>query len=389
MPTQIAVVGAGIAGLSAAVALQRRGFDVTVFEERTEMSSGAGISIWPNALAALDEIGLGDAVRDAGGRVTAGAMRWRSGTWLRRPHPDRIVKALGEPLVVLQRAALTGILHAALKPGTVRPGMAVTGVEEAADGVQLRLSDGTAVRTAAAVGADGTRSLIARHLNGPLADTYTGYTAWRGVADCSIDPDLAGETMGPGLEFGHVPMGPEHTYWFVTERAPEGSAAAEGELTYLRGRYSSWVQPIPDILGSTDPAVVLRHDLYDRTEAKVWARGRLVLVGDAAHAMRPHLGQGGCQGLEDAAILAAFADGADDLRAAFARFAGFRQPRVAPLIRESALLGRIVNLRPAALSAAASWASMLAPEPLLTGHLASIASRRAFAMPTDRDVQPA
>ncbi len=106
MPRQVVVVGAGIAGLATAVALQRRGFDVTVFEERTDASSGAGISIWPNALAALDEIGLGDAVRDAGGRVTAGAMRWRDGRWLRRPHPDRVVKTLGEPLVVVQRSAL-------------------------------------------------------------------------------------------------------------------------------------------------------------------------------------------------------------------------------------------------------------------------------------------
>src|ERR1700704_2555835 len=98
MAKRVAVVGAGIAGLASAVALQRRGFDVTVLEERTDTSNGAGISIWPNALAALDEIGLGDAVRDAGGRITGGAMRWRDGTWLRRPQRDRVVKALGEPL---------------------------------------------------------------------------------------------------------------------------------------------------------------------------------------------------------------------------------------------------------------------------------------------------
>jgi 2-polyprenyl-6-methoxyphenol hydroxylase-like FAD-dependent oxidoreductase len=378
---RIAVVGAGIAGLATAVALQRRGFDVTVIEEREHTSSGAGISIWPNALAALDEIALGDAVRDAGGRVTAGAMRWRDGTWLRRPHPDRVVKALGEPLVVVQRAVLTEVLTGGLRPGTVRQGVAVTNVAETPAGVRLDLAGGEIIHADAVVGADGTRSAIARRINGPLPDRYAGYTAWRGVAAFAIDPDLAGETMGPGVEFGHVPMGPDHTYWFATERAAEGSTATEGELTYLRRKYSSWAEPMPDLLAATDPAAILRHDIYDRSPAKVWARGRVVLVGDAAHAMRPHLGQGGCQGLEDAAILAAFADGADDLASAFARFEAFRKPRVSPLIRESAMFGRIVNLRPAALSGAASLATALVPEAVLTRHLAGIASRSAFAMP--------
>src|SRR5258705_9655974 len=97
MAQQILVIGAGISGLATAAALQRHGHDVTVIEERTDTSSGAGISIWPNALAALDEIGLGDAVRDAGGRGTAGAPRRRDGGWLRHPSPPRVVKAPGEP----------------------------------------------------------------------------------------------------------------------------------------------------------------------------------------------------------------------------------------------------------------------------------------------------
>ena len=381
MARDIVVVGGGIAGLATAIALQRRGVDVTVAEERNDTSSGAGISIWPNALAALDEIGLGDAVRAAGGRVTAGAMRWRDGRWLRRPHHGRMVKALGEPLVVVQRAVLTDILASALKPDTQHLNVAVTGVAETKGSVRLQLADGSTVTAQAVVGADGTGSLIAQHLNGALTHTYTGYTAWRGVAECSIDPQLAGETMGPGVEFGHVPMGTEHTYWFATERAPEGARVASGELAYLRTTYSSWAEPVPDILAATDPAAVLRHDIYDRRPAKVWARGPIVLVGDAAHAMRPHLGQGGCQGLEDAAILGAFVDGADDLGEAFARFAAFRQRRVMPLVRESAMLGRVVNLRPAVLSAAAMRATVLAPEAMLTRHMAAVASRDAFVMP--------
>jgi 2-polyprenyl-6-methoxyphenol hydroxylase-like FAD-dependent oxidoreductase len=166
MPTRVVVIGAGIAGLATAVALQRRGFDITVFEEKTDASSGAGISIWPNALAALDEFGLGDAVRDAGSRVSAGSVRWRDGRWLRRPHRDRVVNALSEPLVVVQRSALTDVLQGGLSPGTVRGGVGVAGVEQAADGVRLQLSDGAGTEVDAVIAADGMNSAIARKRSG-------------------------------------------------------------------------------------------------------------------------------------------------------------------------------------------------------------------------------
>jgi 2-polyprenyl-6-methoxyphenol hydroxylase-like FAD-dependent oxidoreductase len=389
MARQILVIGAGIAGLATAVALQRRGHHVTVIEERTDTSSGAGISIWPNALAALDEIGLGDAVRDAGGRVTAGALRWRDGTWLRRPAHERLVKALGEPLVVIRRSALTNVLADALADGTVQHGFAARELMATADGVRVMLSDSSTRETDAVIGADGTRSVVARHLNGRLSDRYVGYTAWRGMAECGIDPDLAGEVLGPAVEFGHVPLGRDLTYWFATERVPEGQVSPQGELAYLTARFASWAEPIPTVLASTDPGAVLRNDLYDRDQARQWSRGPVLLVGDAAHPMRPHLGQGGCQGIEDAAILARFAEGDAELATAFARFAAFRRPRVRTLVRESALIGRLVNLRPAFLSSLVGRATVLGPEALLTRHLAGLASRSAFVLPTQRDVAPA
>jgi 2-polyprenyl-6-methoxyphenol hydroxylase-like FAD-dependent oxidoreductase len=385
MAQQILVIGAGISGLATAVALQRRGHDVTVIEERIDTSSGAGISIWPNALGALDEIGLGDSVRDAGGRVTAGALRWRDGRWLRHPSPQRLVKALGEPLVVIRRSALTGVLADALADGTVHTGLTTRELVVTADGVRVTLSDSTTRNASAVIGADGTRSVVARHLNGALAHHYVGYTAWRGVADCTIDPEVAGEVLGPGIEFGHVPLGSERTYWFATERAPAGHVAPHGELDYLRATFASWADPIPAVLAATDPDDVLRNDLYDRDQARQWSRGRVVVVGDAAHPMRPHLGQGGCQGLEDAAVLARFVDADDNLAAAFARFAAFRRRRVRPLVRESKLIGQIVNLRPALLSALASRATVLAPEALVTRHLAAIAARSAFVLPGEAD----
>jgi 2-polyprenyl-6-methoxyphenol hydroxylase-like FAD-dependent oxidoreductase len=386
MPQHILVVGAGIAGLATAIALQNDGHRVTVIEERLDTSPGAGISIWPNALAALDVLGLGDQVRESGGRVTAGAMRWQDGSWLRHPSRERIVRALGEPLVVVRRSVLADLLAGAAGQGTVEYGLAATKLEPTPSGVRVTLSDSTTREVSAVIGADGIGSLVARHLNGPLRHRYAGYTAWRGIAAYRLDPDLAGQTLGAGTECGHVPLGPDHTYWFATERLPEGRKAAEGELSYLRTRLASWTDPIPALLAATDPTDLLHNDLYDRDQAKIWSRGPITLVGDAAHPMRPHLGQGGCQGIEDAAVLARFVGSGGDLPAAFARYAAFRKRRVRALVRESAMIGRVVNLRPAFLSALATRATVLVPEKVITHHLASVAAGSAFALPDESDL---
>jgi 2-polyprenyl-6-methoxyphenol hydroxylase-like FAD-dependent oxidoreductase len=380
---RIVVIGAGIAGLAVARALQQRGHDITVIERRSDTSTGAAISIWPNALAALDRLGLGDAVREAGGRVAAGALRWRDGSWLRHPTSETVISALGEPLVVIRRSALRDVLSAGVRPGSIEYGRAADGLLDTADGVQITLSEDVVRHADAVVGADGTGSMVACHLNGPLPHRYVGYTAWRGIAACAIDPALAGGTFGPGVDSGHVPIEPDRTYWYTTERAPEGQLAPEGELPYLRRKLAGWPEPIPEVLAATDPADVLRNDLYDRAPARCWARGLVVLVGDAAHPMRPHLGQGGCQGIEDAAILGACVGSTADLPTAFARFAAFRRPRITSLVRESALIGRMINLRPAMLSAAACRASGLMPEVVFMRHLASVAAGSAFALPDD------
>lgn len=381
MPYRFIVIGAGIAGLATAVALQRRGHDVSVVEERRDTTSGAGISIWPNALAALDRIGLGAEVRTAGGRISGGALRRPDGTWLRRPSADRMISALGEPLVVVRRVTLRDILTAALAPGTVEYGVAAAEILTTTGPVTVRLADSSVRAADAVIGADGTHSRIAQHLNGPLRQRYAGYTAWRGVASYALDPDLAGETMGAGIEVGHVPLGSEHTYWFATERTAEGGRSPDGELTHVRSLLAGWAEPLPSILAATSPADVLRNDLYDRAFARRWTSDCVALIGDAAHPMRPHLGQGGCQGIEDAAVLADFVDMCPDVATAFTRYADFRRPRVRALVRESRMVGEMVNLRPAALSGLASRATALIPEPLVVRHLASIAASSAFRAP--------
>lgn len=381
MPARFLVVGAGIAGLATAVALHRNGHDVQVLEQRTDLGAGTAITIWPNALAALDEIGAGDGVRDAGGRVTAGAIRWRSGRWLRRPAGQRMVTALGEPLVVVRRSTLTDLLRGSLPTGAVTTGAAVTTVTVTGSRVQVTLADGHVAEADAVIGADGIGSVVARTLNGPLPSRYVGYTAWRGIAGVPLDPEVAGETLGPGVQVGHVPLDSDHTYWFATERTAEGGRAPEGEHAHLARLLSGWAAPIPELLAATAPQHLLRNDLYDRARARHWCRGPVVIVGDAAHPMRPHLGQGGCQGIEDAAVLARCVAQAPNLPRAFASFAEFRRRRVRGVVREAEAIGRVLNARPAALGAAVSWGTAVLPERFVTAHLASIAARSAFAVP--------
>jgi len=257
----------------------------------------------------------------------------------------------------------------------------VTAAVATAGLVRVSLSDGSTRQADAVIGADGTHSVLACQLNGPLPQRYAGYTAWRGIARFALDPDLAGETLAPGVEVGHVPMGADHTYWFATERVSPGRRSPGGELDYLKAKLADWAAPVPAILAATPEPDVLRNDLYDRAPARRWTRGAIALIGDAAHPMRPHLGQGGCQAIEDAVVIAEFLDRYPDVRAAFSRFEEFRRPRVQPLVRESRVLGRLLNLRPAVVGAAASRATALIPEALLTRHLAAVASRSAFRMP--------
>jgi 2-polyprenyl-6-methoxyphenol hydroxylase-like FAD-dependent oxidoreductase len=377
-PLPIVIAGAGIAGLTLAAGLARSGPPVLVVERGPGLAdAGSGITLWPNALAALDVVGAGAAVRASGGAVSSGGVRRPDGSWIRTVDPALVESALGEPMVTIHRHRLLDILASTLDPSTVRFGVSLESFELSGHGVRASLSDGSVIDARGVVGADGIGSVVAQALQPELAARYSGYTAWRGVSDLDVSGLAPGETWGPGGEFGFLPLGPSRAYWFATQNTAEGGRNPEGELVHLVARFGGWHHPIPELLRSTDPSMVLRHDIVDRPALRSWSTGPVIAIGDAAHPMRPHLGQGGCQSIEDGVLLASMIRTTADLAPVFTEFSKRRMRRLGPIIRQSAMVGRIVQGESASAALLRRVGSYL-PTRLVVGNLGHIGGRDAF-----------
>jgi 2-polyprenyl-6-methoxyphenol hydroxylase-like FAD-dependent oxidoreductase len=334
------VVGGGIGGLTAAVALRQAGWRVTVLERAARFGEiGAGITLLSNGLRCLDAIGLGDAVRGSGLPMLAIGMRSAKGRWLSRFDGDgaALEARMGTVTLNIHRAELHKILRDALPEEALVAGVTTTGIDGGADGgpaeVRFRHGDQEALlRADLVVGADGVHSWVrAQRWPDAPAAVYSGSTNWRGITTSS--PGAVTEmslSWGRGTEFGVMPLVDGRTYWYGAANAAEAQRYPD-ELAELRRRFGTWHEPIPAVLEQTRPEAVLRHDIYWLPKLDRYCRGSVVLLGDAAHAMTPNLGQGGGQALEDAIVLAAAVGSTGDVAAALARYDRERRARTQPM----------------------------------------------------------
>lgn len=358
------VVGGGIGGLCAAIGLRRAGWRVTVVERVSGFAPvGAGISLYPNAMRSLEALGLGKEISGLASEQLGSGLRTPNGRWLCRFDDAMVPRLLGGYVVGIHRAELHELLRAALPDECVRSGVDVIATEQAADGrLAVRCAEPAGIDDAdLVVAADGIDSrLRAQHWPDVPAPVYTGSTAWRGVSPRPARLEVA-QTFGAAAEFGIVPLTDGRIYWFGAAVAPPGVRYPDVRAVVLE-RYARWHAPIPELIETSE--VVLHHDM-DALPAvpSTLARGRVVLLGDAGHAMTPHMGQGGCSAIEDAVVLAAALAGRpDDLPAALASYDQQRRPRVAALARTSERIRRMCSLtHPVAVAARTALLALTPP----------------------------
>lgn len=359
-----AVIGGGISGFCAAIALGRAGADVEIFERSSAIREiGAGLSLWPNATYALRELGLLEPCARASSRVSGIQLRDPGG---REWASVRI--AGGEtPALCLDRPALLSALLAAVDPRRIHVGQECQGISLETEGGGkpcVHLEGGRRLRFDAVVGADGLGSAVRRFVTGRSErPVYRGYQIWRGVArtpPSCLDEGIITEAWGKGERFGIMPIGDGKVCWYATRNQPE--TAAPPSRAGLLEHFRDWHPPIAEVIAATPESAIVRTPALDRPAAWTLAKGRVVLIGDAAHPMTPNLGQGTCLALEDALILSILLARGGPAEDALRRFEKLRRARAAAIVLGARWIG--------AFAQSEGWAARLLrdriPRPFLS-----------------------
>lgn len=338
-PLDIVIIGAGIGGLSAGIALQQRGHRVRLFDRVADLTpAGAAISVWPNGVNVLEKLGLGDAIKAASGAMDSMSYSRVDGELLTRFSLQPLYDTVAQRACPIARTALQKILLDACGRDNVTLGVSCEGVEATGNGVRVKFSDGQHVEADLVVAADGTHSRLRNYVVGrEVVRDYCGYVNWNGRVDATNDLAPATEWaqfVGDHKRVSFMPMGNGQFYFFFDVPLPAGTPNDRSQYrNELRTHFSGWAAPVQKLIERLDPAIVSRVEIHDMVPTPSFVKGRVVLLGDAAHPMAPDLGQGGCQAMEDAWVLARCLDLAgEDVEGALAHYDTARAERTAQIM---------------------------------------------------------
>jgi 2-polyprenyl-6-methoxyphenol hydroxylase-like FAD-dependent oxidoreductase len=334
------IAGAGPGGLTAAITLERVGFSVTLCDRVDILKpAGSGLTLWPNAMRALDCIGLSQEIASLGASLARITMRnWRGDLIFA---DDVLTVARDErfPGVTLTR---TSLIHALVRHTQATLLQAeVVGFTARKDFVIVQLADGHRLACDLLVGADGLHSYVRSQLVAKQDLTYAGYAVTRGIAVGNFAGDTGTVWMGPARQFGCFPLPQDRTYWFASDTSRKESGDLPQPIAAILRSFEGWTSPITSVIRATPPNRLLRNYIYDRPTLQRWSFGRITMLGDAAHPAAPTLGQGGCQAIEDAVTLGWCCAEDDNVEAALLKYQSRRLDRANSFVREARMMGRL------------------------------------------------
>jgi 2-polyprenyl-6-methoxyphenol hydroxylase-like FAD-dependent oxidoreductase len=367
MRDHIAIIGGGIGGVATAVALQHFGIRATIYERATELrEAGAGMMLWPNATRVLRELGVLDELIPRGGRSTNFLVRAQHGRILM----DIPLGNSDVPALCVRRADLLETLLQRVPAASIRLGHEFSHLDRHGASVHLHFANGESAEHTGLVGADGIRSRVRSQILGEIAPIDRGYTVWRGIArydGAAIGNSTNSETWGRGHRFGILSTGHNRVTWYATANRSENN---------LLETFRDWHAPVLDLIDATE--TVLCHPALDLAPLRRWSTGRVALLGDAAHACTPNLGQGCCMALEDAMVIAKCVAKETSMASAFERYETLRRPRTSHIQHRSLLMGRIGQWENAALVAGRTLVANLLPAGLFEYNLRRVYSYRTI-----------
>jgi 2-polyprenyl-6-methoxyphenol hydroxylase-like FAD-dependent oxidoreductase len=338
---QVIIVGAGPGGLTLALALRQAGFHPVVHERAQSGSeAGCGFTLWPNAMRALDVVGVGAELRRHCRPLEAIAMTAADGSQLFSLDSSALNHNRGGIGWAMQRSELIALLMQLLGPDHIRFASELTGFKQNAAGVRATFGDQSEVTGCALIGADGLRSTVRSQLFGEQKLRFAGYAVTRGISSFPLARATGVTSLGRGQQFGYFPMSAERVYWFASKNAaaPQTNSTSIGKSDLLE-EFAGWHAPVREVIERTPESCILRNDIYDMDPLPAWTNGRATLLGDAAHPATPDLGQGACQAIEDAIVLARCLSGQTEIGAGLMQYEKHRIRRT----RDLTLLARRVG----------------------------------------------
>lgn len=329
------IIGGGVGGLTAALALKKIGVEVDVYEQtESPRAAGAGLSLWANAVRALNY--LNPAILQEHVTVS-GTIRRQDGIPLSSMNTDTLKERYGSPTIVVHREDLMNALLTETGD-IVRYGKRLARYE----GTTAMFKDGSYARGDILIGADGIHSLVRKQMHPDSQPVYRGYAAWRCVVDFPHDQvkGMWGESFGKGSRFGLVPLTNGRIYCYATANRPQNTPPDDHKATML-ALFGNWHHPIKQVIQAMPDEEILYNDISDIEPLPYWVDGQTVLLGDAAHAMTPNMGQGACQAIEDGVILAQMLNKHATIKDALEAYQKVRIPHTRKVVLRSRSIGQM------------------------------------------------